>query len=522
MEVEAHPAGFGQGNVGYSGTPMWKIMLQREQQKEMREKQVGPVAGPSKEQEEAKEAVPLQVLADGVCLGGQHLGGGKPVVRHVLVKDLRKVSRHVKLNLPAEGVFSQHAPMGLFALFDGQSAMGEAGPVAAEYCARHFHEKLLKSLSALPPDRVNDTFIKASFLKTFEDLDSDLLAKGLAPDGCGAAVALIIGAPHNKLFTAVLGRCDAVLAECKDLKKDTVPDPISLGARQGRAEVNEEQIYIRNHGGQVIKQQGKTFIKSPDGSISHVTRALGDAAWKQWMSSDGPLLRCSPEVHSIDLSWGQRHPFIMLVGAAVSDAMIPQESLGIASEFPLRPKAACGEIAANSVQRTTVEDGTSNQCTACVISLTPPDKKAMIETPAAKKQKTGEIESVRLRHVLVKHKDVKNPVDRKNKPVTRTKQEAESILRRILRELRESGEDSVEPSKAAKVTPKFTELCRENSDCPTSQKGGAMCGDLGWLNTSQLHDMSKEFEDTARALKLATWSDITPSVHGLHILLRIY
>lgn len=277
MEVESHPAGFGQGNVGYSGTPMWKIMLQREQQKEMRDKQVGPAAAPTKEDSDGPKENPLPVLADGVCLGGTHLGGGKPVVRHVLVKDLRKVARHIKLSLPAEGVFSQHAPLGLFALFDGQSGMGEAGPIAAEYCARHFHEKLLKSLSALPPDRVNDTFVKASFLKTFEDLDSDLLSKGLAPDGCGAAVAFIIGPPHNKLFTAVLGRCDALLAESKDTKKDTLPDPVSLGSRQGRAEVNEEQIYIRNHGGQILKQGGETVIKSPDGSLSRCTRALGDS-----------------------------------------------------------------------------------------------------------------------------------------------------------------------------------------------------------------------------------------------------
>eukprot|EP00439_Symbiodinium_sp_Y106_P034971 s261_g4.t1 len=190
------------GHEGFSGTPLWKI---REQYAAQREQSLAEslayVAARS------KPIIPPNILVDGISMGGQ--GGSKPFTRHALVADRTKV------DFPMTGLFADQAPIGLYALFDGQSsASSQPGHLAAEYCAKNFHKKVMDNISSLPANCTSETYVKAALVKSFEDLDKEILETQPdiqdGVDGCGAAVALIIG---DVLFSAVLGLCDGLLFE---------------------------------------------------------------------------------------------------------------------------------------------------------------------------------------------------------------------------------------------------------------------------------------------------------------------
>ncbi|CAE7185109.1 unnamed protein product, partial [Symbiodinium pilosum] len=101
------------------------------------------------------------------------------------------------------------------------------------------------------------------------------------------------------------------------------------------------------------------------------------------------------------------------------------------SDFEQKPRAASGEIA----NRAALAPQNSNaQCTTIVVYFVPKDDRAVME-PAAKRAKK-EAESVRLRHIVVRHQDCSSPFDPvRNVQVQRTAQEAEGILRQALQEL---------------------------------------------------------------------------------------
>lgn len=500
----------GQGNVGFSGTPMWKVSQQVQEAKQKRMEAVMA-------QQEAKhlpkesEPRPPALSAHGVSVGGDSVNG-KPLSRHVVVKDLRKAAKLLKKELPNEGLLSSSSPLGLFALFDGQSCAGQVGPDAAEYCARQFHNRLLQRLSVLTT--CTEASIGQAFAAAFADLEAEILSEGKVQDGCGAAVAFTVG---QKLFTGVIGKCDAVLAQLKEENSTAQAAAISLGGKQGKPSLAEENAWIVQNGGKVAQNAGVTCIANADDSaFSPVSRCLGDAAWK--LATPTPLIRAVPQINCTDLWWGRRHPFLLLVGAPVADHLSMSELMKTAAEFPLRPKAFGGEIAVKASAL-----AKSSQCTVCSIGFLQTEENIGPAMPAAKKQKTGAPStSVRLRHILVKHKECSNPVDPvRNKTVTRTKLEAEAILRKVLRDLREAGEDVLDPAKPEKVTPKFQKICREVSECETSKKGGATLGDLGWLNKDALKLYGQAFEETANTVPKAQWSDITSSDHGLHLILRM-
>merc|ERR1711972_149745 len=126
------------------------------------------------------------------------------------------------------------------------------------------------------------------------------------------------------------------------------------------------------------------------------------------------------------------------------------------------------------------------------IYFTPKDDKPG-GPPAAKKARK-EAESVRLRHILVKHRDCGQPFDPvRNRPVVRSRDEAESLLRQTLRELTQEAKATKLPADISKAklaalqpSPKYVTLCKEVSECSTAQKGGGMLGDLGWLSQVEL------------------------------------
>eukprot|EP00927_Polykrikos_kofoidii_P040653 TRINITY_DN346_c3_g1_i1.p1 TRINITY_DN346_c3_g1~~TRINITY_DN346_c3_g1_i1.p1 ORF type:complete len:569 (-),score=94.20 TRINITY_DN346_c3_g1_i1:209-1915(-) len=561
-EVDTSPAGFGQGNTGFSGTPLWKL------------KQHGLVAKPTlKEKSEAEqekekerhleELQVAKVLMDSATMGGpadaptEAKTTPKPFVRHVSVRDLRKVATRTKFALPTTGLFSNHVPIALFALFDGQSSSDAQapGPHAAEWCCRHVHTKLIKNLVSLPPDQVNQTFLKATLIKTFEDLDRDLLAVQPAiHDGCGAASALLVG---DLLFTAVVGRCDVVLCEAQvqNVSPGESPMARSFGSRQGRCHLLEERKWLESLGGQVFEDKdGRHHARGPAG-IASVSRSLGDRQWKVPFAGvaegTATFVRCVPEVSVVRLTYADGFPAMFLTSATVSDALPVHLFAEVSAEFANKPRSASGEVIGRAalavepdrpdaplrqfaaVTVILLQPKTFQDDTPSAASRTPSATASSTSEPAAKRQKKDEVQSVRLRHILVRHRESAQPMDPvRNKPVTRPQARAEALLRGALRELlREQNEikgkarPGTDPKKAAlaslQPTPKFVALSKELSECQTASKGGGMCGDLGWLQSAEIRTFGEAFADCAKNLGVGQWSDIVTSQHGVHLLQRI-
>lgn len=497
-----------------SGLPLWKLKEQMAKQKipvgqllQIDPDEKGPPKSPN-------------VRVDGVPLGGD--GKQKPVVRHVLVKDLHKVARALKLELPTTGIFASKAPVGLYAIFDGQSSASSPGPSAAEYCARNFHLKLLNSLSALPPHQSNETFVKAVLLKSFEDLDEELLRTQVEiNDGCGAVVVLLIG---RFLFSAQLGKCSVFLCE----SASTGLRPLVLGVGQHITSPDEQQRLRR--AGILIKGHGsEARLLLPGIGESPVSRSLGDRPWK---GPSGGVV-CIPSVQCQELKGPRVHPYALLCASSISDVLTPQELLEVASNFHEQPRAASGEIATRALEK--VGEDAGKQCTAVQICFLPDeekdDKKKESSEPPLKKAKTNaQTQSMRLRHILVKFVDgqtpAKQPPPAKGKQVTRTRQEAESVLRAAILELRKDFQElKQQPKNATEMvqvtSKKFMELARKLSQCDSAQLGGATCGDLGWLSPTQRNTMGTGFKEATDGLLPGCWSDIALSTQGLHLVQRI-
>lgn len=509
-----------------SGAPMWKV----KQQMGDFEKQKDEIAKQLLAQMQDQMTYPLapNVLVDAVTTGGPSDPKQKPLVRHVLIKDLHKIARAKNIVLPRTGVFKDKAPIGLYAIFDGLSCAGQRpGPLAAEFCARNFHTKVIANLVMLG-DKTTEVFIKAALLKSFEDLDVALLANPDSPeanDGCGAAVALVIG---ECAFTAVLGKCSAALAQLTG--SEMIPrfstDPAVVDVA--------ERARLQQAGASLIEGDGAEFaIKHPNGSVSLVSGSLGDALWK----SDGQaIVTCLPEVRGAALQSVDINPFLILASSAVASAKSPKDLVDIASPFPAQPRAACGEITS---QASSASSGPKQFTTVGVAFLPKRPEAAVVSrtpdvVPAAKKAKVGGskdgIQSVRLRHILLKFHDGPQPakqVDANGKLATRSRAEAEAMLRGMILDFksclvakngrRYKGADEI----VAAQNPKFCEHCRKFSDCETAKKGGAMCGDLGWLLPDQLSLMGGSFRENVEPLKPGQWSDIAASEQGLHLIQRI-
>merc|ERR1740139_1733508 len=104
-----------------SGTPLWKIREQMAQFRNVAEREVMSL-GTTYIPEE-----PPNVLVDAASVGGPSGAGIKANVRHVIVKDLNKLAKRSKIDFPKSIVFKDKAPIGLYAIFDGQSA-ASVGP----------------------------------------------------------------------------------------------------------------------------------------------------------------------------------------------------------------------------------------------------------------------------------------------------------------------------------------------------------------------------------------------------------
>jgi len=477
------------------------------------------------------------VLVDAVSLGIPGDGKGKPFVRHVIVKDLHKIASRMQSRIPREGIFKNKAPIGLYALFDGQSCAGSPGAMAAEFCARNFHTQLLERLAALP-DAAEAKTVKHALELVFKNLDEVMLKnQPEILDGCGAAVVLLIG---EHVFSSLIGQCTAVLCQVEgSASKAWSFDHVSKGVHAA------DLRYLKQAApNTVVEDASGIGIQHPNGTgVSRVSRSLGDRAWKQNPDVVVPLVFCTPEVSTIPLS-GLTHPFVLLGSSPVLAVTSPQEMVDIAQEFPLQPRAGCGEIAERALKATMAAMGQKAQCTVVEICFLPPDQRpapkevasSALQPPAAKKPKLAGSaagkSSMRLRHILLSHSEMPAPAQTgkasskgKAVKVDRTRQDTEILLRKAITDLRKEMLTIKKAKDAneivAKTTKVFGDLCREYSECPTAKKGGHMCGEIGWMTPEERGLYGAGFKDVVDVLLPGQLSDIAVSNLGLHLVQRM-
>lgn len=320
-----------------------------------------------------------------------------------------------------------------------------------------------------------------------------------------------------------------------------------LGNNQGRCYLPEERARLLRAGGAVVGEGPGARVCGPGGTFSSVSRSLGDAAWKKPGPGFPVVLSCIPEIQCTKLSWADKHLFVLLGTRPVAEAMPSQELVDIAMGFPKQPRASCGEIATKALEKQVA--AAQSQCTAVEIWLLPGGPAAGAEDDAGgasgsgaggteaprKKQKVGpgvaqkseQMSSARLRHILLRLGDTSKPTKPGEKAV-RSRVEVEALLRRLMRELREELEElrrkpnqPKKPEELALKSEKFAKLCKEHSECPSAQKGGAMCGDIGWMSPEAQRKLGDSFREGVRVLRPGDLSDIVQSVDGLHLVQRI-
>ena len=107
---------------------------------------------------------------------------------------------------------------------------------------------------------------------------------------------------------------------------------------------------------------------------------------------------------------------------------------------------------------------------------------------------------IRAAHLLVKHRDSRRPSSWREANITRSKDDARSIIEGYEKRI-QSGEISL------------GELALTESDCSSARKRG----DLGFFGKG---DMQKEFEDASFGLQTGQVSGIIETASGLHLIER--
>eukprot|EP00434_Breviolum_minutum_P026384 symbB.v1.2.023326.t2/scaffold2128.1/size88402/4 len=221
----------------------------------------------------------------------------------------------------------------------------------------------------------------------------------------------------------------------------------------------------------------------------------------------------SPDVSTAYLRGADRHSFLVLSSSMISNSISSTELMNISLGYELQPRAFCGDVASRAAQ--------AGPCTAVQVNFLP-ETPAQVEAvpPPAKKAKvvqtSGATQSMRLRHILVKfHEGPKIAEDPKAKWASRSRLDAEKILRGAIAEIRQDRKGWKKPPKdvtemISLSSKKFIELARKHSDCETAQKGALACGDLGWVTPEARAAMSEHFKEVCDVLHPGQWSDIVP------------
>jgi len=111
----------------------------------------------------------------------------------------------------------------------------------------------------------------------------------------------------------------------------------------------------------------------------------------------------------------------------------------------------------------------------------------------------------RASHLLVKHTGSRRPSSWRQQTITRSPEDALSII--------QAHEKALLSLPAGSIPGEFSRLASTESDCSSAKSGG----DLGWFGPGQ---MQKPFEDATFALQVGEMSGPIQTDSGTHIILR--
>lgn len=407
-------------------------------------------------------------------------------VKHVIVRDLAKAAQALRMSI-------EHLdrPCALYALYEGHR--GSASNTCTDFCARHLHGKLLPRLAAFRGYWEDDR-LEAAMRESFEELDANFAEKNPGvSDGCCAAVALITG---SRLVVASLG--DIACTLCLRTGETTrLVQAHAIPAPDTDDDEDEED-------------DAAAEVPDAPSPPTRWSRSFGDLDLKerapQAQASSGSSahrISAEPEVKVLHLQH-KHHGFAFIcralyasIGGRTAVSTVFRRSAG-------RPRMASGALVDAAVQWLG-QVGPDCGLGSIVAFF---DKMESSEEPRAKRAKTDTTQ-VRLRHILLKHRECKGTVDKvRNKQVKRTRGEAERLLRAVLEEC--GGERDLKL---------FTQRCREVSECQSCLKAGELAGDLGWVKRGA-GKLGEAFEAAAFALNVNQISDLVDSDQGIHVILR--
>lgn len=500
-------------NAGYSGTPLWKLRAQLEEQAA-----ASAVPGQKKVPDGFKQVESgsiwffnekrqvhwnstdgLMYVFDNVMQKYSPVYEAKTLemktavgacfhekatqVRHVLVKDLPKAGQAMRMPLD-----HLDRPCAMYALYEGHRGKASTGSSnsCAEYCVKHFHQKLLPKLAAFR-GYWEDERLELALTESFQELDADFMERhpGL-PDGCCAAVALVTG---GRTVIASVGDVATVLC----LRNGEASEILKAHAIPGSDEEDDDDDGPSSG---ALASNARAPGSKP---AIKWTRAFGDSDFKK--ADSIPKLVVIPDVKVLHME--PQHLGIAFVCRALYNAIGRLAAVSTVSKrCAPRARMAAGALVDAAVQW--LGEVGELGLGSIVIFF---DRIENSDSRSQKRPKKEEPTQVRLRHILLKHRECKSTIDKvRNKQVKRTRGEAERILRKVLEECDADNEKKI-----------FTQRCKELSECQSCLKAGELVGDLSWVKPGKY---GQAFDDAAFALSVGQLSDLVDTDQGIHIVLR--
>mmetsp|Transcript_85070 Transcript_85070/g.237335 ORF Transcript_85070/g.237335 Transcript_85070/m.237335 type:complete len:563 (-) Transcript_85070:189-1877(-) len=518
-------------NTGYSGTPMWKLALERAQREQAAAAAAPTIKIPNgfKPIEQVSEATlpatrrpsfgrwyysekrqifwsatdyklyvldpasrqPVElheaITSDLRISVGACFHDNASQARHILVKDLVKAAQSL-----CTSIDHLDRPCAIYALYEGHrgrpSVTGTANS-CAEFCMKNLHQKLLLKLAAFR-GYWDDRRLEAVMRESFEEIDAEFMAKhGSDADGCCAVVVLVTG---PRLVLASLG--DVACVVCKRGGEPILP----LKAHAVQDPDEEDDDDDDDDDGPAADGQTEAPIRW--------TRAFGDLDFKR--ADSVPRLSATPDVKVVYLDRQVRG--VALVCRALYNAI--GRAMAVSTVFKRsggRPRVAAGALVDAAVQWLGQVGGDLGL--GSIVAFL--DGTEDVATSPPKRRKLEQPSQVRLRHILLKHRECKSTTDKvRNKQVKRTRGEAERLLRAVFEEC------EADPKRSPAV---FTQRCRDLSECPSCLTAGELAGDLGWVKPGKNEaKFGPSFDAAAFALQVGQLSDLIDSDQGIHIFIR--
>lgn len=408
-------------------------------------------------------------------------------VRTAIVHDLAKAAQALRMSL-------EHLdrPCSLYSLYEGHNgspAVTGNGNVSADFCSKNLQQKLLPKLAGFRGYWADEQLM-AAVRETVSELDAELIEKHpTAPDGCSFGMALVVG---DRIVLGSLGdvACIVCMRNGDVLEKfrpHAVPDP------------EDEDEDEEDESPAAVARRRFAAALAADPPPIRWTRSFGDLAYKAVGSS--PRLLSQPDVAVLHVE--PEHQGVAFICRALYNSI--GRSMAVSTVFrrnALRPRMASGSLVDAAVQW--LGHVGDLGLGSVVISL---DQVEPADGPPSKKPRAAQPSQVRLRHLLLKHRECKSTVDKvRNKQVKRSRNEAERLLRRVLEECEGDVDGKI-----------FTQKCKDMSECQSCLKAGDLVGDLGWQKPGKL---GQAFDNTAFSLQLRQVSDLVDTDQGIHILLR--